>query len=247
MNEQTKQSVDQTTSPERPESPKLESRVRNWSRDVAMTLLVVLPIGWAFEHIADRDTLEHLLKFQKHLYESVSNLNPLHLFGYLFDGFGFFQSLAAKVLFFVLPAGFAEFLMRPLSILFFALGFCVLPITVLIEGNFLEVIMVFAIYLPLAGLTVKSLEERGDDGSGTLIGLLVSLGIASLFFWIVQLAMQAGLYAFGQGIQTVQLLVGVPVVGYATYWSLVRGTEHTVTERILHRVFQMAKKAHLQH
>ena len=90
MNEQTKQSVDQTTSPERPESPKLESRVRNRSRDVAMTLLVVLPIGWAFEHLADRDTLEHLLKFQKHLYESVSNLNPLHLFGYLFDGFGFF-------------------------------------------------------------------------------------------------------------------------------------------------------------
>ena len=109
----------------------------------------------------------------------------------------------------------------------------VLPITVLMEGTPLEWILVFVVFIPLAGLVIAASK---DDDSGYFIfwGMLVALGVTTLFFWFVQLAMLGALFAFGKIVNTAATWTASSIFASGAYWCVAKSAEHSLTERVLH-------------
>lgn len=226
-------------------SPTFTTRIRNWFLDAFVSAICISPIAYVFEHVADKHTLGDALEIQDYLYTSVKNLNPLNLLSYCMDAFIFLLDKTEKFLWLITPAAVVKVVnLFPTDIVSISkmlyivplIGWSILalPIVVIIKGTVFESIFVFVIFLPLA-IGVLSNQDHHNDGSA-FFGLLLVLGITSLLFWFVQLAMLATLYTFGAILQLAAACCGVPLVGYGAYWAAVHRGEHSVTEHALHVV-----------
>ncbi len=206
-----------------------KQRARNWLIDGAVFFAISLPIAYIFERLASKAGLEAAIRFQSDLLEAVKNLSPFGLVEHLLD-FHFELLWSAKqILGSVLPEGLVD-LATP--ILFLVTGALVigltpiaLPILVVLNGNVFELFLVAAVFLPLLGL----LRNHGT------LGLLVALGVTSLFFGVLQLAMFGALLLFGKVLSTVSAWMASSAFASGAFWCAAQGAEQSLSSRLLHR------------
>jgi len=219
---------------------RVKRRVGRWIIDAAVFAVCTLPVFYMFELLAHKETLEDVLQFQESLYASLSQLNPLGLFGYLSGAHGFLFWHLDTYLGYILPSVVLNKIMLvlwPVSWLL-VLGFSpiLLPIAVLIEGTPLEWLVVFVVFLPLAGIVLHA-GSHGDDESGIVFfGLFAALGLTCLVLWFTQLAMLGALWAFGWLVKTAEIWAASSICFATLCWYLWRRLEHSITEHVVHVV-----------
>lgn len=144
--------------------PELRKRILNGVVDAFASFLVIMLVSWAFEHFASQEALNNAVNFQAHLYETVKAFSPTSIFRYLIDSHDFLFFHIDDLLMRFLPMLIVNNIMFALWFVLwiFVIGMSpvLLPITVLVEGNWFEWILVFFVFVPLA-IFVASTSEDG--------------------------------------------------------------------------------------
>jgi hypothetical protein len=216
-------------------NPSLIRRVRNWFIDFLVTSAIVLPVAWLFEQVTEPERLHVILSAQDYAYKSVEKLDPQHLIDYLIDTALYIEKILPS---WALPDKHGIVLLTMIG------APLLLPIAVIVEGGFFELLMVFVIFLPLCTM-IRSVEGSSDSGGwSTIAAGTFALLLTTLFFWMLKLAMLGALYEFGKVVKMAQGCVGGTGFGYCIYWSLVRKSEHSITESVLHAITKSVFKSH---
>ncbi len=204
-------------------------RVRNGLIDIAVFCTVSLPIAYVFESFVSKESLQEALRFQEDLYNAVKDLTP---FGLLYHILDFHLELlwSAKQMFSaVFPSGLVDL---AVPILFLITGGLVigltpiaLPVLVVVNGNPLELFLVLVVFLPL----VIALREHGA------VGLLLALGVTTLFFGLLQLVMFGSLFLFGKVLSTASTWMASSTFACGAFWCVSQGAEQSLSGLIVKR------------
>jgi hypothetical protein len=233
---------------QQPKGLELKRRVRNWLVDAFISLCCVLVVGIVVDHFhfTNEQFLDHALKFQKRLYESVKALNPLNILVYIGDAYDFLFFHLDGWLTYLLPIALVNFIMKvlflPLWVVVVGGAWFILPTTVFVEGNTFELILVLIVFVPLALLVAYSSHDD-SGGFAFLFGMLLAIAATSLIFWFVQLAMVVALFVVGKLVSLAATLTASSIVASYVYWCLAKGTEHSITESLLHLVRRAVARA----
>jgi|SRR5215469_2846530 len=212
--------------------PQLKVRVRNRLLNYFLTFCCVVVVGVIFDRFGEKEFLEgHFKGF----YDSVTKLNPLNIVRYLLDAFDFFFFHLDAWISSVLPATLANGIMKVLFLPLWAFviggAWLILPITVFVEGDIIEFVLVLIVFVPMALLVLGSTPD--DNSAFPFVGMCLAVAATSLVFWIVQLSAK-GAYFLAGGSDGV--IAGSSTIGSCVYWCLTKSAEHSVTERLVHAV-----------
>jgi uncharacterized membrane protein YjfL (UPF0719 family) len=201
------------------------------AREFLISSAVLLVVAFIFEHATSNQSLSWVLDraiaAQSGFTNAVASLNPLHLFQYWYEAFSFIGRPLGY-----LPEWFVDIIKYPARLVIGFIALCALPIVVIREGSPFEWVLVSGFYLPM----FFWLKSQADDPQGQLVpgrSLAYAFIFTLLFYWIVQLILNATLVIFHDIIATARLAVGGSIAVSTVMWALGKRGEHTVTERVL--------------
>ena len=216
-------------------------RFRNGFIQFVVSTAVILVVTRAFETWADDEIVNKAKELQTTLDNAISAFDPNQIFSYIFYAWIYVVGVVIKSLYSALtlafsPSAAATILNVAKTAIYPLCGafvIALLPVVIVVEmmhgGHLLEGALAigcwFSVFL-VARLTVK--KEPGRD-RGFSFPLVEIIAVTFAFLWFVKLMMM-GAALLNDYIVLARIAVAASTVGYWAHWSVMKITEHTVSE-----------------